>query len=166
MLVAMKRSNSPKSFGLAYSDDLIHWSKCNFNPIFHNGLPGSWDDLAIWFGTVYGWGEERYMLYEGCARQPLNASPISQIGLARVMTRPCRPDMTNRKLTWRRPKEALWKISPCKQEARFPRNEWRAMFGLWRAWDRGTQARRGNIKRQAMYLINSKVQGRMFEGIK
>jgi hypothetical protein len=79
--------DSPKSFGLAYSEDLIHWSKCKMNPIFHKGPTDSWDDLAIWFGTVYGWGEDLYMLYEGCARQPLKASPLSQIGLAAVMMR-------------------------------------------------------------------------------
>ena len=79
--------DSPKGFGLAYSNDLVHWSKYKSNPIFHNGSAGSWDDLAIWFGTVYSWEEKLYMLYEGGANHALNASPLSQIGLAAVNIR-------------------------------------------------------------------------------
>ncbi len=79
--------DSPRSFGLAYSEDLMHWTKSKSNPIFDTGPAGSWDDLAIWFGTVYSWAEERYMLYEGCATHPLEASPLSQIGLAAVKIR-------------------------------------------------------------------------------
>ena len=76
--------DTPKGFGIAYSDDLIHWSKDKSNPIFRSGPDGAWDDLAIWFGTVYAWQENLYLLYEGAAKPPRDASPLSQIGLAAV----------------------------------------------------------------------------------
>lgn len=79
--------DNPKSFGLAFSEDLIHWSKYRSNPIFNIGPAGSWDDFAIWFGTVFGWEDQLYLLYEGGAKHAPDASPLSQIGLAAMSMR-------------------------------------------------------------------------------
>jgi predicted GH43/DUF377 family glycosyl hydrolase len=55
----------PPAFGLAKSKDLINWERYPDNPIFERGETGSWDEGAIWFGTVYKHNDIYYMWYEG-----------------------------------------------------------------------------------------------------
>jgi len=58
------RKDLPTGFGLARSPDLLHWEKYPENPVFTIGKPGTWDDGAIWFGTVFEFDEHLYMIYE------------------------------------------------------------------------------------------------------
>jgi hypothetical protein len=76
--------DQPKSFGLAYSEDLENWSKYGNNPVFTRGKPGSWDDQAIWFGTPYICQGRTLMLYEGCQKPRGHEAPLSQIGIAEM----------------------------------------------------------------------------------
>lgn len=75
--------DAPKAFGLARSYDLVHWARYPHNPIFGRGQAGSWDDGAIWFGTVFAWGNSLYLFYEGTSRPALrNGANVSAVGLA------------------------------------------------------------------------------------
>jgi hypothetical protein len=77
----------PHAFGLARSTDLTHWERYPGNPVFHRGEAGSWDDGAIWFGTVFSWGDFLYLLYEGGTREAIrqgNGPALTQVGLAAV----------------------------------------------------------------------------------
>ncbi len=60
-----KFDDYPPAFGLAKSNDLMNWERYPGNPIYTRGEPGSWDEGAIWFGTVYKHFGKYYMWYEG-----------------------------------------------------------------------------------------------------
>jgi predicted GH43/DUF377 family glycosyl hydrolase len=75
----------PKGFGLAYSDDLVSWSKYEANPIFERGTSSAWDGTAIWFGTVYEHKGEYLMFYEGCSGDSECSNPRSHIGIAQLV---------------------------------------------------------------------------------
>jgi predicted GH43/DUF377 family glycosyl hydrolase len=75
--------DKPVGLGLARSRDLIHWERYPHNPVFQKGHPGTWDDGAIWFGTVFEWEEQLYLLYEGGSADALATTPaLTQVGLA------------------------------------------------------------------------------------
>lgn len=75
--------DEPEAFGLARSSDLVHWARYPYNPIFRCGQAGSWDDGAIWFGTVFAWGDFLYLFYEGTSRPALRSGTnVSAVGLA------------------------------------------------------------------------------------
>jgi len=80
------RSDAPRAFGLARSADLVSWTKYPGNPVFTCGAPGTWDDGAIWFGTVFEWHESLHLLYEGGAAGDLTGDgvPLTQVGMASV----------------------------------------------------------------------------------
>ncbi|MCK5129934.1 MAG: hypothetical protein KAQ68_08785 [Clostridiales bacterium] len=58
-------SDYPLGFGLATSDDLIHWRRYENNPILLRGEIGTWDEGALWFGTVFKHNDTYYLYYEG-----------------------------------------------------------------------------------------------------
>jgi hypothetical protein len=76
----------PHAFGLARSSDLITWERYPGNPVFRKGQDGSWDDGAIWFGTVFAWDDRLYLIYEGgTAEAILQPGPtLTQVGLASI----------------------------------------------------------------------------------
>lgn len=75
--------DKPVGFGLARSWDLVQWERYPHNPVFQKGDPGTWDDGAIWFGTVFEWEDQLYMLYEGGSADALASTPArTQVGLA------------------------------------------------------------------------------------
>lgn len=77
--------DTPKSFGLALSDNLVSWEKYG-EPVFNVGAKGAWDDGAIWFGTVHRHRGEFYLFYEGCgACQTDGILPGSAVGVARLV---------------------------------------------------------------------------------
>lgn len=56
----------PDRIHVAYSDDLIHWTKVqNATPLFTRGKRHSWDEGAIWAPEVFQHGDNLYMYYEG-----------------------------------------------------------------------------------------------------
>lgn len=55
----------PVAIGLARSPDLLHWQRYPGNPILERGLPGAWDEGALWFATVFKKGHTYYLWYEG-----------------------------------------------------------------------------------------------------
>ncbi len=55
----------PGAIGLARSHDLRNWERYPGNPILERGLPGSWDEGALWFATVLKVGHTYYLCYEG-----------------------------------------------------------------------------------------------------
>lgn len=56
----------PGRFHLAYSDDLVNWTKVNNNkPLFTRGPRGAWDQGAIWAPSVFEYDGTLYMYYEG-----------------------------------------------------------------------------------------------------
>lgn len=83
----------PIRFHVAYSDDLINWTKVqNEKPFFTRGEPGQWDQGGIWFGETFEHNETLYMYYEGwgcdCVvkdrNKPYFPPGISQTGVAEV----------------------------------------------------------------------------------
>jgi predicted GH43/DUF377 family glycosyl hydrolase len=73
----------PRAFGLARSRDLERWERYARNPVFTVGQSGSWDDCAIWFGTVVTWEKALYLLYEGASQSSDRAGHTSNsVGLA------------------------------------------------------------------------------------
>ncbi len=80
------RKDKPRAFGLARSYDLLAWERYPGNPVFCRGMPGQWDDGAIWFGTVFTWDDRLYLVYEGGTEADINrAGPaLTQVGLAVV----------------------------------------------------------------------------------
>lgn len=74
----------PRAFGLARSYNLQHWHRYPGNPVFRCGPPGSWDDGAIWFGTVFPHEGTLYLWYEGASRQAIQREgpTLSEVGLA------------------------------------------------------------------------------------
>ena len=79
----------PRAFGLARSNDLVHWRKYPGNPVFRCGPDGSWDDGGIWFGTPLLLHEHLYLVYEGGRRENiLETTPaLTQVGLAMLPLR-------------------------------------------------------------------------------
>lgn len=56
----------PDRFHVAYSDDLLNWTKVqNSQPFFERGDAGRWDQGGIWFGEVFEFDGTLYMYYEG-----------------------------------------------------------------------------------------------------
>ena len=56
----------PDRFHVAYSDDLLNWTKVdNDLPFFKRGQAGTWDQGGIWFGEVVEYQDQLYMFYEG-----------------------------------------------------------------------------------------------------
>jgi sucrose-6-phosphate hydrolase SacC (GH32 family) len=55
----------PAAIGLARSSDLIHWERYPGNPILERGLPGDWDEGAVWFATIYRHEDTYFLWYEG-----------------------------------------------------------------------------------------------------
>jgi hypothetical protein len=76
----------PHAFGLARSKDLKTWERYPANPVFRIGEPGSWDDGAIWFGTVFAWDNALYLIYEGGSVEAVSqpGPALTQVGLAYV----------------------------------------------------------------------------------
>ena len=76
----------PWNAGLATSRDLIHWEKYSGNPIFSRGLPGTWDEGAIWYTTIEKINGRYYMWYQGYGGGRALTEPYgggrSQIGVA------------------------------------------------------------------------------------
>lgn len=61
-----KFDDYPPAFGLARSRDLVNWERYPNNPVMERGLPGTWDEGGIWFGTTYKYKDSCYLWYEGC----------------------------------------------------------------------------------------------------
>ena len=78
--------DQPKSFGVAFSQDLVNWSRYDRGPVFTRGQPGSWDEEAIWFGTPYTYKDRIFMLYEGCQNPVGHEAPLSQVGIAELVS--------------------------------------------------------------------------------
>lgn len=56
----------PNRFHVAYSDDLINWTKVqNEQPLFERGDYGEWDQGGIWYGEIFESGDRLYLYYEG-----------------------------------------------------------------------------------------------------
>lgn len=64
--------------GHAISYDLRQWENCG--TVLEAGPPGSWDDQAIWTGSVIVWEGLAYMFYTGLCRAEKGL--IQRIGLA------------------------------------------------------------------------------------
>jgi predicted GH43/DUF377 family glycosyl hydrolase len=81
-----KRKDLPDAFGLARSHDLLYWEKYPRNPVFRIGNDGSWDDGAIWFGSVFSYRDDLFLVYEGGRLENiLGKSPaLTQVGLAKL----------------------------------------------------------------------------------
>lgn len=54
----------PESIDISRSTDLLNWEKSS-NTIIRRGNPGSWDEGALWFATVYKHKDTYYLWYEG-----------------------------------------------------------------------------------------------------
>lgn len=83
----------PDRFHVAWSDDLVHWTKVeNTEPFFERGESGRWDEGGIWYGDVFEHKGTLYMLYEGWGsgrpgydrETPYAPGGRSQTGLASV----------------------------------------------------------------------------------
>ncbi|TWT71400.1 hypothetical protein Pan14r_37100 [Crateriforma conspicua] len=83
----------PDRFHVAWSDDLVTWTKVtNEQPFFQRGPSGAWDEGGIWFGEVFEHDGSLYMYYEGWGsgkpgydrRRPYQPGGRSQTGLASV----------------------------------------------------------------------------------
>ena len=60
----------PQRFHVAYSDDMLHWTKVdNRQPFFARGARGEWDQGAIWAPAIFEYGDSLYMYYEGWGRE-------------------------------------------------------------------------------------------------
>jgi predicted GH43/DUF377 family glycosyl hydrolase len=80
------------AMGLARSRDLLSWERYPMNPIFQRAAGATWDNAAIWFGTLFRKGDTYYLYYEGgggpeVANRDENyagygKTAFSQIGLA------------------------------------------------------------------------------------
>ncbi len=80
------RQDVPEAFGLARSIDRVHWEKYPGNPIFRIADDGAWDDGAIWFGTVFEWKADLFLIHEsGRMADIQDRSPaLTRVGLARL----------------------------------------------------------------------------------
>jgi len=76
----------PRAFGIARSKDLIHWEKYPMNPVFRIAGHNSWDDGAIWFGTLAYLDDNLYLIYEGGRLENIlgRIPALTQVGLAKV----------------------------------------------------------------------------------
>ena len=76
----------PKNFGIAFSKDLLSWTRYPGNPILSSGSQGSWESRAIWFPEILKVNENYYLWYEGydgkCSQVGLaiSSSPLGKIG--------------------------------------------------------------------------------------
>lgn len=78
------KKDIPRAFGLARSQDLIHWEKYPQNPVFSCAEHGFWDDGAIWFGTTFLLHDTLYLMYEGGRLENIidHSPALTQVGLA------------------------------------------------------------------------------------
>lgn len=53
------------AMGLARSRDLLTWERYPLNPIFQRAEGATWDNAALWFGTLFRKGDTYYLYYEG-----------------------------------------------------------------------------------------------------
>ncbi|MFH1008578.1 MAG: hypothetical protein V1800_13950 [Candidatus Latescibacterota bacterium] len=53
------------AMGLARSRDLLSWERYPLNPIFERADGATWDNGALWFGTLFRKGDTYYLYYEG-----------------------------------------------------------------------------------------------------
>ncbi|WP_143955856.1 hypothetical protein [Robertkochia solimangrovi] len=61
-----KHFDFPNRFHIAYSKDLVHWTKVNNDlPLFERGAYGEWDQGGIWYGEIFEYEDMLYMYYEG-----------------------------------------------------------------------------------------------------
>ena len=74
-----KRHNNNVSIGHAVSTDLINWTE--FATALKPGSTDSWDNLALWTGSVIEKDEKYYMFYTGRNKNP-DVKWIQKIGLA------------------------------------------------------------------------------------
>ncbi len=77
--------DDPCHFGLATSEDLIHWKKYDANPIFSTSAdPAAWDCTSIWYGTTEYLNGKYWMWYEACNQFRSHDIPdfLSVVGLA------------------------------------------------------------------------------------
>lgn len=94
-----KYDDYPEAFGMAKSTNLTDWVKYPDNPVLERGEPGSWDEGAMWFGTVYKHDGTYYLWYEGTGSNGVDSdncrnndyggyatTSFSQIGLATLRT--------------------------------------------------------------------------------
>jgi predicted GH43/DUF377 family glycosyl hydrolase len=77
----------PPCFGMAFSYDLVHWTRSTQNPVFSRGKKGQWDDGAIWFGDMFLYKGKYNLYYEGWGGndshdQEYGRGGHSQVGLA------------------------------------------------------------------------------------
>jgi len=54
----------PESIGISRSNNLFTWEKSS-KTIIRRGNPGTWDEGALWFATVYKHKDTYYLWYEG-----------------------------------------------------------------------------------------------------
>ena len=59
-----KFKDYPESIGIARSRDLIRWEYSE-KDVITRGAPGTWDEGALWFATVYRQNGRYYLWYEG-----------------------------------------------------------------------------------------------------
>lgn len=83
----------PDRFHVAWSDDLVNWTKVvHAQPFFTRGEAGTWDEGGIWYGEVFEHQGTLYMYYEGWGTgrpgydrdTPYAPGGRSQTGLASV----------------------------------------------------------------------------------
>lgn len=56
----------PSRFHVAWSEDLLNWTKVtNPIPFFTRGPRGAWDQGAIWAPSIFEYGDRLYLYYEG-----------------------------------------------------------------------------------------------------
>lgn len=75
--------DQPDAFGLARSQDLIHWERHPGNPVFGCGPKGTEDGGAIWFPALIEMEEAFVLLYEG-SRGNYQGDLSSQICMASI----------------------------------------------------------------------------------
>lgn len=64
------RNDFPNRFHIAYSDNLINWTKVdNTQPLFTRGKPGEWDQGGIWYPEIIEHKDSLYLYYEGWGRE-------------------------------------------------------------------------------------------------
>jgi predicted GH43/DUF377 family glycosyl hydrolase len=76
-------TDQPDYFGLAKSNDLIHWERHPGNPIFGCGPKGSEDGGAIWYPALIETQDKYILLYEG-SRGGFTGDISSSISMASI----------------------------------------------------------------------------------
>ncbi len=61
-------NGSTEQMGVATSTDLVHWKRCENNPILRNGSPGSYDEQFCSDGKVFRDGDHWIMIYFGVGK--------------------------------------------------------------------------------------------------